>query len=146
MGDIEEMVRILDVFCFTFRHVKCIYTLSKYPFSIKSVARSDEVFDNEQRVVCFNQRTNGMDRRTECPESLKRGSIEKSSKSFYQVFTRRQNPGKLKDQPSEKIEQVKETEHELELIKIVDCFLDTYGDYTSNLITFKMKTLKINCF
>ena len=39
------------------------------------------------------------------------------------------------------IEQVKKTKFEMELIKIVDCFLDGHGNYTSNLMIFKVKSL-----
>ena len=42
---------------------------------------------------------------------------------------------------ADRIEQVKKTEFELELIKNVDCFLDGHGNYTSNLVSFKIKSL-----
>ena len=42
---------------------------------------------------------------------------------------------------ADRSEQVKKTNFELELIKIVDCFLDGYGNYTSNLVSFKIKFL-----
>ena len=42
---------------------------------------------------------------------------------------------------AERIEKVKKTELELELIKIVDCFLDGHGIYDSNLVSFKIKSL-----
>ena len=42
---------------------------------------------------------------------------------------------------ADRIEQVKRTKFELEPMKIVDCFLDGHGNYTSNLLTFKIKTL-----
>ena len=42
---------------------------------------------------------------------------------------------------ADRIEQVKKTKFELELIKIVDCFLDGHGNYTSSLISFKIKSL-----
>ena len=38
-------------------------------------------------------------------------------------------------------EQVKNTIFELELIKVVDCFLDGNGNFTSNSVTFKIKSL-----
>ena len=38
-------------------------------------------------------------------------------------------------------EQVKKTKFELELIKIVDCFLDGHGNYTSTLVSFKIKNI-----
>ena len=42
---------------------------------------------------------------------------------------------------AERIEKVKKAKFELDLIKIVDCFLDGYGKYDSNLVTFKIKSL-----
>ena len=42
---------------------------------------------------------------------------------------------------AERFEKVKKTNFELELIKIVDCFLDGYVNYDSNLVTFKIKSL-----
>ena len=42
---------------------------------------------------------------------------------------------------AERIEKVRKTKFELELIKIVDCLLDSYGRYDSNLVTFEMKLL-----
>ena len=42
---------------------------------------------------------------------------------------------------AESIEKVKKTKFELELIKIVDCFLDGHGNYDSNLVSFKIKSL-----
>ena len=42
---------------------------------------------------------------------------------------------------ADRIEQVRKTKFELELIKIVDCFLDGLGNYTSNLVAFKIKSL-----
>ena len=35
---------------------------------------------------------------------------------------------------AERIEKVKKTKFELELIKIVNCVLDGHGDYDSNLV------------
>ena len=42
---------------------------------------------------------------------------------------------------AERIEKVKKTKFELELIEIVDCFLDGHGNYASNLVSFKIKSL-----
>ena len=40
-----------------------------------------------------------------------------------------------------RIEQLKKTKFDLELIKIVECFLDGHGKYTSNLVSFEIKSL-----
>ena len=47
-----------------------------------------------------------------------------------------------------RIEAVKKTKFELELIKTVDCFLDGHGnfssDFSSGLVSFKIKSLQTN--
>ena len=47
---------------------------------------------------------------------------------------------------AERIEQVKKTKFEIELIKIVDYFPDGHSNYTSNLVSFKMNSLCTNHF
>ena len=42
---------------------------------------------------------------------------------------------------AERIEKAKKTKFELELIKIVDCFLDCHGNLSTNLVSFKIKSL-----
>ena len=42
---------------------------------------------------------------------------------------------------AERFEKVKKTNSDLELINFVDCFLDGHGNYDSNLVSFKSKTL-----
>ena len=42
---------------------------------------------------------------------------------------------------ADRIEQVKKTKFELQLIKNADCFLDSHGNYTINLVSFKIKSL-----
>ena len=34
-GNVEEFLKTLDTFCFTYQHVDCLYTLFKYRFSGK---------------------------------------------------------------------------------------------------------------
>ena len=42
---------------------------------------------------------------------------------------------------AERTEKVKETKFEVELMKIVHCFLDGHGIYDSNLVSFKINSL-----
>ena len=41
----------------------------------------------------------------------------------------------------QRIEQVRRTENQLELIKIAHCFQNGYGIQSSNLVTFEIKSL-----
>ena len=62
LGNVEELLKKLDTFCFTYQHVDCLYTLIKHRFSGKVIAKSGQVFDNVQRAVDFNHRNKGVDR------------------------------------------------------------------------------------
>ena len=85
--NVEELLKKLDTFCFTYQHVDCLYTLFKYRFSGKVIAKSGQVFDNVQRAVDFNQRNKGVDR---MPSIAKKGSFGKSTKSICSAPSKRQ--------------------------------------------------------
>ena len=62
LGEIEELLLKLDTFCFTLEHADCLYTLFRYRFSGKIIAKSGNVFDNVQRAFSFNQTNRGVDK------------------------------------------------------------------------------------
>ena len=41
-GTVEELLKKLDTFCFTYQHVDCLYTLFKYRFKGKLLRRVDK--------------------------------------------------------------------------------------------------------
>ena len=88
LGNVEELLKKLDTFCFTYQHVDCLYTLFKYRFSGKVIAKSGQVFDNVQRTVNFNQRNKGVDR---MPSNAKKETLEeKVQKAFVQLLSKDQ--------------------------------------------------------
>ena len=129
----------MDTFCFTYQHVDCLYTLFKYRFSRKVIAKSGQVFDNMERAVDFNHRNRGVDR---MPSIAKKRFLRKNYKkhlfSSFQKTKTTQTSGSVF---AERIENVKKTKFELELIKIVDCFLDGHANFDSNWVSFKIKSL-----
>ena len=139
LGIVEELLKKLDTFCFTYQHVDCLYTLFKYRFSGKVIAKSGQVFDNVQRAVDFSHRNKREDR---MPRSAKKRLLRKKYKkhllSSFQKPKATQTSGSVF---AERIEKVKKTKFELDLIKIVDCFLDRHGNYDSNLVSFTIKSL-----
>ena len=139
VGNVQELQKKLDTFCFTYQHVDCLYTLFKYQFSGKVIAKSGQVFDNVQRAVDFNHRNKGVDR---MPSIAKKRLLRKKYKkhlfSSFQKTKTTQTSGSVF---AERIEKVKKTKFEFELKKFVDCFLDGHGNFDSNLVTFKIKSL-----
>ena len=97
------------------------------------------MFDNVQRAVEFNHRDKGVDR---MPSIAKKRLLRKKYKkhlfSSFQKTKATQTSGSVF---AERIEKVKKTKFELDLIKIVDCFLDGHGNYDSNFVSFKIKSL-----
>ena len=140
LGEIEELLHKLDTFCFTYQHVDCLYTLFKYRFSGKNGAKSGYVFDNVQRATSFNQRNRGVDK---MPSIAKKTLLRKKFKQhFLGALQKNKSTQTGGSKFAERIEKAKKTKLELELIKIVDCFLDGHGSYDSNIVSFEIKSLK----
>ena len=139
-GNSKDLPQKLDAFCFNYQHVDCLYTFLKYRFSGKNVLKkSGQLFDNLQRAVHFNHQNRGVDRMPSIAKKrLSREKYKKHSFSSFQKTKSTQTSGSVF---ADRTEQVKRTKFELELIKIVDCFLDGHGKYTSNLVSFNINSL-----
>ena len=84
LGNVEDLLKKLDTFCFTYQHVDCLYTLFKYRFSGKVIAKSRQIFNNLQRAVDSNHRKKRVDR---LPSIAKKALAEKFQKAFIQLFS-----------------------------------------------------------
>ena len=63
-------------------------------------------------------------------------------KAFFQLPSEDKNNAEQWFSVCKKIGKVTETNVELEVLKIVACFLEGHGKYDSNLISFEIKSLK----
>ena len=143
-GKVQELLKKLDTFCFTYQHVDCMYTLFKYRFSGKVIAKSGQVFDNVHRALEFNHRNKGVNRMPSiAKKKLLRKKYKKHLFSSFQKTKTTQSSGSVF---AERIEKVKKTDFEFELKKIVDCFHDSHGKFDSNLVSFKIKSLQTTHF
>ena len=89
LGNVQELLKKLDTFCFTHQHVDCLYTLFKNRFSGKVIAKSGEMFDNVQRAVDFNHRNKGVDR---MPSIAKKRLLRKKyRKHLFSSFQKTKN-------------------------------------------------------
>ena len=139
IGNIKELLQKLDASCSNYQHVDCFYTLSKYRFSGKIVLKSGQLFDILQKAVHFNQQNRGVDRMLSIAK--KRLSSKKCKKHLLSSFQKTKSTKTGGSVFTDRIEQVKKTTFELELLKIVDCLLDRHGNFTSNLVSLKIKPL-----
>ena len=139
LENVEELLRKLDTFCFTYQHVDCRYTLFKYRFSGKIIAKSGQVFDNVQRAVVLNHRNKGFDR---MPSIAKMKPLKKRfEKHFFSSFEKTKTTRTSGSVFAERIEKVKKTKFEFEIIKCVDRFLDGPKKYDKILLSFRLKLL-----
>ena len=116
----------------------CLYTLFKYRFSGKVIANCEQVFENVQQAVDFNHRNKGVDR---MPSIAKKRLLRKKFKkqifcSFQKIKTTQTNGSVF----AERIEELKRLILKWNK-KIIECFLDGHGNYESNSVTFRMKSL-----
>ena len=78
---------------------------------------------------------------TECPASRRETLEEKVQKKLLSSFQKTKSTQASGSVFSDRIEQVKKDEIELELINIVDSFLDGHDNYTSKIVSFEIKSL-----
>ena len=103
LANVEELQRNLDTFCFTYQHMDCLYTLFRYRFSGKVIAKSGQLFDNVQRAVDFNQRNKGVDRMPNtAKKKLLRKKYEKPLFSYFQKTKPTQTSGSVFAEGAEK--------------------------------------------
>ena len=137
IGNIKQLLQKLHAFCSNYQHVDCQYTFFKYRLSGKIVVKSGQLFDDLQTAVRFNQQNRGLDR---MPSIAKKGLLRKRykyQKHLLSSFRKAKSTQTSASVFADRIEQVKKTKIELELIETLDCFLDGHGNYFSELIAFK---------
>ena len=139
IGEIKELLQNMDAFCFNYQQLDCLHTLFNYRFSGKIVVQIGQLFDNMQRSVHFNHQHKGVDRMPSNAEKrLPRKQYNKHLLISFHKSKLTQTSGLV---VADRIEQVKKTKFELEMIKFIDCSLDGHGSFTSILVSFKIKYL-----
>ena len=130
-GNVGELLKKLDTFCFIYQHVDCLYTLFMYRFSGKVLSRVDNC------LIIYRGLFSSTTQADEWTKTLEE-KVQKKILSSFQKTKSTQTSGSVF---VDRIEQLEKTKFELELIKSVDCFPDSHGNYTSNLVSFKIKYL-----
>ena len=144
IGNIKQLLQKLDAFCFNCQHVDCLYTLFKYRFSRKIFVKCEQLFENLQRAVQFNHQNRGVER---MPSITKKRLLRKKYKKHFLGSSQKTKKTQTSGSDfADRIESVRKTKFELELIKIVDCFLEGHGNYINNLVSFEIKSLYTNHF
>ena len=128
----------LDQLCFNFQRLDCFYTLFKYILSRIVLVKSGEVFDTTEKDVFFNKLNKGEDK---LPSLAKKRLLRKKLKKH--MPTSNKNLTSVHRSGSLFVERVEGVRRPIKLdferMQVIDCFLDGYGGYESNLVPLKIK-------
>ena len=129
----------MDAFCFNYQHMDCPSILFKYRFGGKNFVKNGQLSDNVQKAVHFYHQIRGVDRKSRMAKKrlLRKNYRKQMLSSFHQTKLTKTSGSILAD----RAEQIKKTKFDIELIRIVDTFLDGHGNYSSNFKSFKLKSL-----
>ena len=120
LGHCKELLQKSDSFYSTYQHLDCLFTLFKYRFNEKVVAKGRKRSENVQRAVYFNRGNRGLDKTASI---AKKETVEKKvQKAFFSPFEKVKSTPTSGSVFAERIELIKKTKFELELIKTVVCF------------------------
>ena len=117
----------------------CLSTIFRYRVSARLVVKSGQIFEIVKRAVVFNHQNRGVDRKPNIANT--RVLKIKYNKLLLSSFKRIKATKTRESVSGNTTEDVKQTNYELEMIILVDCFLDDHGIYTVYLVSFKEKSL-----
>ena len=138
LGNVEELLRKLT-HCVS--HIN-MWTSSTHSSSIDSV---EIMLSTEVKWLIRCKKQSNLFRETEewtqCPPSQKSDSWGKSIESSFLTCIRKANSTRTSWSVfAKRVEKNENTKYELDLLKFVERFLDCFGNYISNLKTFKQKS------
>ena len=111
-GNVDELLKELDKFCFTCQLVDCLHKVFKYRFRGKFIAKSGQVLDNEQRAVDFSHRSKGVER---MPSIAKKRPLRRNfKKHLFNSFKKTKTMQTGGSVFAKRIEKVQKTKLELE--------------------------------
>ena len=139
LRNVEELLKKLDTFSSPINtRTVCIH-YSSFDSVKKLLQRVDKCSKtcNEQLTLITETRE-----WTEC-RALKKKRLSRKNfkKHLFSSFRKTKTTQTSGSVFAGRIEKVKKTKFELELKKIVDCFVDGHGNYDSNLVSLRIKSL-----
>ena len=107
IGNIKDLLQILDTFCFNYQHVDCLLTLLKRRFSGKIVVESGQFFHKVQKAVHFNHQNRRVARITSIAK--KKLSRKKYKKHLLSSIQQTKSPQTSESVFADRIEQIKKS-------------------------------------
>lgn len=109
-----------------YQQVDCLYTLFKYYIADEIIQQNGELFSNLTKVVRFNK----IHKHMETLPSIAKKRLFRKSLRFYSPDVSKKTIGtqtQFKNSFESRINAIRKSKYELDLIKIIDCMLDQAG-------------------
>ena len=132
----RDLLQKLEDLSYLYQTVDCLYTLYKHQFSGNILEESALVLTQLDRAVQHNYENKFIEKLPS--ESKKRLSRKKFKKHLLRAEQRNVSTQTMASSFLDRIQSLKNSKNEIELIKIVDCLLDGPG-----LIVYSMIYLEI---
>ena len=132
----EKLLKELESYHFVYQLVDCFYTLYKYQFFKNVIIETGGVFDIVAKAVTHNTQNKSVEK---TPSIAKKRLTRKKFKKHCSAGQKSASTQTLGSSFLDRIQKIRNSKYESDLMKIVDCFLDGYGSIDNNFVTFKLK-------
>ena len=136
-SSIYELLQKMDDLSFQYQRVNCLYTLYKHQFFGHTNEEAGLVFTQLKRFVQHKLENKFVEKLPSL--SKKRLSRKKFKRHLLEVEQRNASTQTLRSSFFDRIQSLKNSKYESELIKIVDCLLDGHGIIDNSMLYFEVR-------
>ena len=136
-SSINELLQKLDDLSFQYQTVDCLYALYKHPFFGHTMDEAGIGFTQLKRTVQHNSENNFVEKLPSV--SKKRLGRKKFKRYLLRAEQRNASTQTLGSSYFDRVQKIKNSKYESELIKIVDCLLDGHGIIDNPMLYFEVR-------
>lgn len=136
-SNIDHLLEQLENFKFSYQSVDCFYTLFKHQFNKNVIVKNGNVFDIVQRAVNHNSGKRSLEKTPSIAKKRLSRKKFRNHLSSMQLKCQEIEPDSLVF--LDRVEKVRRTKYDIELLKILDCFINGCGTIDSSRILFQIK-------
>lgn len=134
----DEILPKLENFRFTYQSVDCLYSVYKYRFHDTLKVKKGPVFVQLSHAVEFNKDNKGLIR---VPSVMRKRLLRKKfKKQTLRCNEKTQSTQTPNSTFMDRIQKVKNSVYEYDLLKIIDCFIDGHGVVDTDRVKFSIKS------
>ena len=130
----ESLLKKLNGSTFLYQHVDCVFTLYKFRFYGNIVRKNGEIIDELEKAVKYIESHKYLEK---CPSITKKRLLRK--KFCGRVPTVTTSTQTCSYSFDKRIQMLRNSKYELDLLNIIDCMIDGQGSVYSKFVEFHCK-------